>query len=127
MLNNLNDDLNNFNLPPTFFVGREGQEHITEDGKIIYLNIPKHYSLKNNWEQTILDNFKYYHELILNKNKIIQKYKLNFDQITNTLFDTYISWSSPVRNFSKNTAYKYNYTMMTISIRYMFKLYCNLH
>lgn len=74
MLNNLNDDLNNFN------------EHFNEDGKIIYLNIPKKLSLKN-WEQTILDNSTYYHELIRNQNEIIQKYKLNFDQITNTLFD----------------------------------------
>lgn len=75
MLNNLNDDLNNFN------------ENKKEDDTIIYLNVPKHYSLKNNWEQTILDNSNYYHDLIQNQNEIIQKYKLNFDQITNTLFD----------------------------------------
>ena len=74
MLNNLNDDLNNFN------------EHKNENGEIIYLNIPKKLSLKN-WEETILDNSTYYHELISNQNEIIQKYKLNFDQITNTLFD----------------------------------------
>jgi len=74
MLNNLNDDLNNFN------------EHKNENGEIIYLNIPKKLSLKN-WEETILDNSTYYHELISNQNQIIQKYKLNFDQITNTLFD----------------------------------------
>lgn len=78
---NLNDDLNNFN--------EVNKIDKNDNNKIVYLNIPQYYIIQNEWKEVILNStlYKNYSNLINNTEEIINKYKLNFDQITNTLFD----------------------------------------